>query len=207
MSAIPGTVSIVLKCEKYGDIYFTVNSATSFHKIFEAFNKKTSATDGDMKFLFDGQVIQENETPATFNMENDDEVDVIPTITEPTLPSANKTQKNGKNIKSTMMNQAQALQKVPSKKERRRQATKEDNSKKKVTLATSHDFTVEDDQKILTERAAARTFRHIGLDLGLRAMLVRNRHTALMRRERQQILMPAVAAGTDNSATDAAAAV
>jgi len=108
-----------------------------------------------MQILFDGQVIKGNETPGTFYMERNDGIDAILVISTPSSASV-------KEQKALMKsNKTLGLKKEQSNKARHREAL---NSKQKVILAASHDFTSEDDRTILDEGVVLQLVHFVRLD-------------------------------------------
>jgi len=186
-------LSIVVKCQRYGDVYFRVKPETPFIKVFQGFNKKSSAADGELKFLFDGQRIKDTDTPATFDMENEDEIDAIPAVEE-----ANQTNQK-------QSHKARKLRKEPTVKALRAAARKEKKQQTKEETSRRCNWDDEKDGKIVAERAEGRSFRQIGQDLGHPALLVRNRHATLMRRHEKQTNQNDAQAGQAGKAAEVSA--
>ncbi|EFN52489.1 hypothetical protein CHLNCDRAFT_138857 [Chlorella variabilis] len=59
------------------EISFRVKPKTPFQKIFNAYYQKTQQDQNLLKFLFDGQRVRPEETPADLQMEEGDSIDAM----------------------------------------------------------------------------------------------------------------------------------
>ncbi len=70
--AAPGVISLKVKDQTGGEVVFRVKATTKFSKIMEAFCQKKSWASNQVRFLFDGQRVNADQTPEDLEMENGD---------------------------------------------------------------------------------------------------------------------------------------
>jgi len=70
-------LNIKVKSQDGNEIYFKVKKTTQFRKVIQAYCKKVGSEPDSVRFLFDGQRIRPDQTPAELNMEDEDEIDAM----------------------------------------------------------------------------------------------------------------------------------
>ncbi len=70
-------LSLKVKSQDGNEVYFKVKRTTQFHKVMTAYCKKVGADLESVRFLFDGQRLQQNQTPADVSMEDEDVIDAM----------------------------------------------------------------------------------------------------------------------------------
>eukprot|EP01026_Neomeris_dumetosa_P075563 TRINITY_DN799_c1_g1_i1.p4 TRINITY_DN799_c1_g1~~TRINITY_DN799_c1_g1_i1.p4 ORF type:complete len:108 (+),score=19.38 TRINITY_DN799_c1_g1_i1:128-451(+) len=70
------TITLKVVGQDANEIVFKVKYATPFRKLFNAYCQRVSQDLGAVRFVFDGKRIQETDTPASLEMENDDIIEV-----------------------------------------------------------------------------------------------------------------------------------
>ncbi|KZV98881.1 hypothetical protein EXIGLDRAFT_831882 [Exidia glandulosa HHB12029] len=67
---------ITLKHQSGQTVKFLVKPSTVFQKIFASFHEQTHTQAGTLKFIYNGQRVRPEDTPAQFEMEEDDEPEI-----------------------------------------------------------------------------------------------------------------------------------
>jgi len=70
-------LSLKVKSQDGNEVYFKVKKTTQFMKVMSAYCKKVGADLDTVRFLFDGQRLRPEQTPADLGMEDDDEIDAM----------------------------------------------------------------------------------------------------------------------------------
>jgi small ubiquitin-related modifier len=70
-------LSLKVKSQDGNEVYFKVKKTTTFSKVMNAYCKKVGADMSSVRFLFDGQRLREEQTPADLDMEDEDEIDAM----------------------------------------------------------------------------------------------------------------------------------
>lgn len=58
------TISVVVRDQTGAEVHFKVKEHTRFNKVFDAYCKKKSMPANSVRFMFDGNRIQPDNTPA-----------------------------------------------------------------------------------------------------------------------------------------------
>jgi small ubiquitin-related modifier len=59
------------------EVYFKIKRATLMKKLMEAYCKKQGIARGSVRFLYDGNPVDENKTPDDLDMDDDDVIDAM----------------------------------------------------------------------------------------------------------------------------------
>lgn len=70
-------ISIKVVASTGEEVYFKIKRNTKLKKLQGAYASKVGKDINTIRFLYDGNRIQEDDTPATLDMENDDTIDVM----------------------------------------------------------------------------------------------------------------------------------
>ncbi len=70
-------LSLKVKAQDGNEVFFKVKRTTQFHKVMGAYCKKVGADMESVRFLFDGQRLQPNQTPQEVGMEDEDVIDAM----------------------------------------------------------------------------------------------------------------------------------
>jgi len=70
-------LNLKVKAQDGNEVYFKVKKTTQFSKVMSAYCKKVGADLESVRFLFDGQRLRPDQTPADLNMEDEDEIDAM----------------------------------------------------------------------------------------------------------------------------------
>ena len=70
-------LSLKVKSQDGNEVYFKVKKTTAFAKVMNAYCKKVGADMESVRFLFDGQRLRPEQTPADLEMEDEDEIDAM----------------------------------------------------------------------------------------------------------------------------------
>jgi len=70
-------LSLKVKSQDGNEVYFKVKKTTSFSKVMNAYCKKVGADPEQVRFLFDGQRLRQDQTPQDLGMEDEDEIDAM----------------------------------------------------------------------------------------------------------------------------------
>eukprot|EP00474_Spongospora_subterranea_P008443 CRZ08901.1 hypothetical protein [Spongospora subterranea] len=70
-------LNLKVKSQDGTAVFFKVKKHTPFKKLMEAFCKRSGKDMANVKFLFDGQRIREDQTPAELDMVDEDEIDAM----------------------------------------------------------------------------------------------------------------------------------
>jgi len=70
-------LSLKVKSQDGNEVYFKVKRTTQFSKVMTAYCKKVGQDLESVRFLFDGQRLNPQQTPADLDMEDEDEIDAM----------------------------------------------------------------------------------------------------------------------------------
>jgi len=70
-------LSLKVKSQDGNEVYFKVKKTTQFAKVMNAYCKKVGSDMDSVRFLFDGQRLKPDQTPADLEMEDEDEIDAM----------------------------------------------------------------------------------------------------------------------------------
>ena len=70
-------LSLKVKSQDGNEVFFKVKKTTTFSKVMTAYCKKVGADMDSVRFLFDGQRLRAEQTPADLDMEDEDEIDAM----------------------------------------------------------------------------------------------------------------------------------
>uniref|UniRef100_A0A7S2TZU2 Ubiquitin-like domain-containing protein n=1 Tax=Lotharella oceanica TaxID=641309 RepID=A0A7S2TZU2_9EUKA len=73
----PEHLNLKVKSQDGNEVFFKVKKTTSFKRLMEAYCAKVGADKNSVRFLFDGERIDADSTPADLGMENEDEIDAM----------------------------------------------------------------------------------------------------------------------------------
>ena len=68
-------INISVKDPQGEDIYFRVRRTTKMRKLFSAFCKRSNVDPSTMRFFFQGERIQEDETPESLGLKEGDKIE------------------------------------------------------------------------------------------------------------------------------------
>ena len=68
---------IRIKDQKGDNTHFKVKKTTKMSKVFEAYAQRRGVTVKSLRFLFEGERVNFNETPKSLEMEDDDQIDCL----------------------------------------------------------------------------------------------------------------------------------
>lgn len=70
-------LNLKVKAQDGNEVYFKVKKTTQFSKVMSAYCKRVGADLESVRFLFDGQRLRPDQTPADLGMEDEDEIDAM----------------------------------------------------------------------------------------------------------------------------------
>ncbi|GAB5355492.1 hypothetical protein AAMO2058_000210200 [Amorphochlora amoebiformis] len=73
----PEHLNLKVKSQDGNEVFFKVKKTTSFKRLMEAYCQKVGASSDAVRFLFDGDRISPEKTPADLGMEDEDEIDAM----------------------------------------------------------------------------------------------------------------------------------
>lgn len=68
-------IQITVKDPQGEDVYFKVRKTTKMRKLFQAFCKRSNVDPSTMRFFFQGERIQEDETPESLGLKEGDKIE------------------------------------------------------------------------------------------------------------------------------------
>ena len=57
------------------EVFFKIRAGTTFARLFKAYYERKGVAPGSIRFLYDGKRLNEEQTPKSVGMENDDVID------------------------------------------------------------------------------------------------------------------------------------
>lgn len=73
----PDRISLRVVAQDGGEVFFKVRKNTPFIKISKAYCDKKGISSASVRFLFDGQRLNPDDTPEKLQMEDDDVIDAL----------------------------------------------------------------------------------------------------------------------------------
>lgn len=70
-------ISFRIVAQDGGEVFFKVRQQTPFIKVFNAYYEKKGLNASTTRFLFDGQRINDGDTPESLGMQDDDVIDAL----------------------------------------------------------------------------------------------------------------------------------
>ena len=70
-------LNLKVKSQDGNEVYFKVKKTTQFSKVMSAYCKKVGTDLESVRFLFEGQRLRPDQTPADLDMEDEDEIDAM----------------------------------------------------------------------------------------------------------------------------------
>jgi small ubiquitin-related modifier len=71
------TITLTVADQTGAKTYFKVRDNTRFEKIFNAYSKRKGIERTSMRFTYEGERLQDTDTPAKLEMEENDQIDVF----------------------------------------------------------------------------------------------------------------------------------
>ncbi|RXW19028.1 hypothetical protein EST38_g6820 [Candolleomyces aberdarensis] len=71
------TINIKVVSSTGEEVFFKIKRSTKLSKLQGAYASKVGKDVGSIRFLYDGERIQEDDTPASLDMEDNDTIDVM----------------------------------------------------------------------------------------------------------------------------------
>ncbi|PPQ69402.1 hypothetical protein CVT25_004635 [Psilocybe cyanescens] len=71
------TINIKVVSSSGEEVFFKIKRSTKLSKLQGAYASKVGKDVGSIRFLYDGSRIQDDDTPATLDMEDNDTIDVM----------------------------------------------------------------------------------------------------------------------------------
>jgi len=68
---------LVVKSDSGQDVTFDVRPGVLFSKVFAAYCKRTGTDEKEVRFLFDGQRLRKDQSPESYDMEDEDVIDAM----------------------------------------------------------------------------------------------------------------------------------
>mmetsp|Transcript_1160 Transcript_1160/g.1793 ORF Transcript_1160/g.1793 Transcript_1160/m.1793 type:complete len:94 (+) Transcript_1160:98-379(+) len=75
--AKPETITIRVKEQGGEETYFKVKKSTKMSKVFEAFAQRKGVQKNQIRFLLDGERINDDETPQSLELAENDQIDCL----------------------------------------------------------------------------------------------------------------------------------
>ncbi|THH27586.1 hypothetical protein EUX98_g6607 [Antrodiella citrinella] len=70
-------INIKVTTQTGEEVFFKIKRNTKLSKLQGAYATKVGKDVGSIRFLYDGERVQENDTPASLDMEDNDSIDVM----------------------------------------------------------------------------------------------------------------------------------
>jgi small ubiquitin-related modifier len=71
------TITLQVRLDQDEPMFFKVKKETKMSKIFDAYANRKGTSRDSLKFMFDGNRVQDNDTPKMLEMEENDLIDVV----------------------------------------------------------------------------------------------------------------------------------
>ena len=65
-------LNLKVKSQDVEEVFFKIKNSTQLKKLMDAYCQRQSLNANNVRFLFDGERLHENQTPKDMNMENGD---------------------------------------------------------------------------------------------------------------------------------------
>ncbi|OMJ80391.1 hypothetical protein SteCoe_19343 [Stentor coeruleus] len=70
-------ITLKVKSQDGNEVFFKIKRATQLKKLMEAYCSRNGVNISTVRFLFDGQRIQETNTPNDLHLEENDQIDAM----------------------------------------------------------------------------------------------------------------------------------
>jgi len=70
-------ITLKVKSQDGNELFFKIKRGTQLKKLMEAYCSRNGVNPSTVRFLFDGQRIQETNTPNDLNLEDNDQIDAM----------------------------------------------------------------------------------------------------------------------------------
>jgi small ubiquitin-related modifier len=70
-------ITLKVKSQDGNELFFKIKRGTQLKKLMEAYCSRNGINPTTVRFLFDGQRIQETNTPNDLNLEDNDQIDAM----------------------------------------------------------------------------------------------------------------------------------
>lgn len=70
-------ITLKVKSQDGNEVFFKIKRGTQLKKLMEAYCSRNGVNISTVRFLFDGQRIQETNTPNDLNLEENDQIDAM----------------------------------------------------------------------------------------------------------------------------------
>ena len=70
-------ITLKVKSQDGNELFFKIRRSTQLKKLMEAYCSRNGVNPSTVRFLFDGQRIQESNTPNDLNLEENDQIDAM----------------------------------------------------------------------------------------------------------------------------------
>lgn len=70
-------LNLKVKAQDGSEVFFKVKRTTQFRKLMDAYCARMGVAGGNFRFLFDGDRLRPEQTPADCDMEDEDEIDAF----------------------------------------------------------------------------------------------------------------------------------
>jgi small ubiquitin-related modifier len=76
-AADPDRISLRVVSQDGGEVFFKIRKSTPLGKLMSAYCDRKGQSPSSIRFLFDGQRVNDSDTPKTLGMEDDDVIDAL----------------------------------------------------------------------------------------------------------------------------------
>ena len=76
-SEVKGQIAIKVVSQDGSEVYFKIKKTTQFRKLMDAFASRRQIKQSDIRFLFDGNRVQPEQTAEDIGMEDGDIMDAV----------------------------------------------------------------------------------------------------------------------------------
>ncbi|EFA78932.1 small ubiquitin-like protein [Heterostelium album PN500] len=70
-------INLRVQASDQTEVFFKIKKVTALKKLMDAYCQRQSINPNSIRFLYDGQRLQQERTPKDYNMENNDIIDVV----------------------------------------------------------------------------------------------------------------------------------
>mmetsp|Transcript_15117 Transcript_15117/g.25881 ORF Transcript_15117/g.25881 Transcript_15117/m.25881 type:complete len:96 (+) Transcript_15117:139-426(+) len=70
-------INLKVKSQDGGEIYFKIRRQSPLGKLMDAYCQRQGVQPGSMRFIYDGNRLQANQTPQELEMDDGDEIDAM----------------------------------------------------------------------------------------------------------------------------------
>jgi len=76
-SSDPNTINLRVVSQDGNEVYFKIKKQTPLRKLMDAYCQRQAIDSNSIRFLYDGQRIQADQTPKELEMEDNDIIDAV----------------------------------------------------------------------------------------------------------------------------------